>query len=140
MIHDNSTLNIFIQNHESLIAVSETGIRDLAGIITRDFRGIKNVNFATLLLSSEAEADREQPRALTFEKPISIGLSNHLQRPFTSPSWMDKKVHQVNVKMSQEMKVFLRLLIITSLKRHTIFIVATLLKYRECREFHFAFY
>jgi hypothetical protein len=42
--------------------------------------------------------------------------------------------------MSQEMKVFLRLLIITSLKKHTIFIVATLLKYRECQEFHFAFY
>jgi hypothetical protein len=67
--------------------LSETRIRDLAGIITRDFRGIKNVNFATLLLSSEAEAAREQARALTFEKPISIGLSNHLQRrPFTSPS------------------------------------------------------
>jgi hypothetical protein len=63
--------------------MSETRIRDLAGIITGDFRGIKNVNFATLLLSSEA---REQARALTFEKPISIGLSNHLQRPFTSPS------------------------------------------------------
>jgi hypothetical protein len=43
--------------------LSETRIRDLAGIITRDFRGIKNVNFATLLLSSEAEADREQARA-----------------------------------------------------------------------------
>jgi hypothetical protein len=55
--------------------MSETRIRDLAGIITRDFHGIKNVNFATLLL-----------RALTFEKPILIGLSNHLQRPFTSPS------------------------------------------------------
>jgi hypothetical protein len=53
---------------------------------------------------------------------------------------MHKKVHQVNVKMSQEMEVFLRLLIITSLKKHTIFIVAMLLKYRECREFHFAFY
>jgi hypothetical protein len=66
--------------------VSETRIRDLAGIITRKFRGIKNVNFATLLLSSEAEAAREQALALTFEKPISIGLSNHLQRPFTSPS------------------------------------------------------
>jgi hypothetical protein len=66
--------------------LSETRIGDLTGIITRDFRRIKNVNFATLLLSSEAEADREQARALTFEKPISIGLSNHLQRPFTSPS------------------------------------------------------
>jgi hypothetical protein len=65
--------------------MSETRIRDLAGIITRDFRGIKNVNFATLLLS-EAEAAREQARVLTFEKPISIGLSTHLQRPFTSPS------------------------------------------------------
>jgi hypothetical protein len=32
------------------------------------------------------------------------------------------------------MKVFLCLLIITSLKKHTFFIVATLLKYRECRE------
>jgi hypothetical protein len=53
---------------------------------------------------------------------------------------MDKKVHQANVKMSQEMKVFLRSLIINSLKEHTIFITATLLKYRECREFHFAFY
>jgi hypothetical protein len=55
---------------------------------------------------------------------------------------MDKKVHLANVKvkMSQEMKVFSRLLIITSLKKHTIFIVATLLKYSECREFHFAFY
>jgi hypothetical protein len=52
----------------------------------RDFRGIKNVNFATLLLSSEAEAALEQARSLTFEKPISIGLSNHLQRLFTSPS------------------------------------------------------
>ena len=51
--------------------MSETRIRDLEGIITRDFRGIKNVNFATLLLSSEAEAAREQARALTFEKPIS---------------------------------------------------------------------
>jgi hypothetical protein len=66
--------------------VSENRIRDLAGIITRDFRGIKDVNFTTLLLSSEAEAARKQVRALTFEKPISIGLSNHLQRPFTSPS------------------------------------------------------
>jgi hypothetical protein len=66
--------------------VSETRIRDLGGIITRNFRGIKNVNFATLLRLSEAEAAREQARALTFEKPISIGLSNHLQRPFTSPS------------------------------------------------------
>jgi hypothetical protein len=46
--------------------LSETRIRNLAGIITRDFRGIKNVNFATLLLSSEAEAAREQARALTF--------------------------------------------------------------------------
>jgi hypothetical protein len=53
---------------------------------------------------------------------------------------MDKKVHQVNVKMSQEMKVFLCFLIINSLKKHTIFITATLLKYRECREFHIAFY
>jgi hypothetical protein len=86
------------------------------------------------------EAAREQVRVLTFEKLISIGLSNQFQRLFTSPSWMDKKVHRVNVKMSQEMKVFLRLLIITSLKKHSIFIVATLLKYRECREFHFAFY
>jgi hypothetical protein len=68
-----------------LVLLSETRIRDLAGIITRDFRGIKNVNFATLLLSSEAEEAREQARALTFEKPITIGLSNHLQRPFTSP-------------------------------------------------------
>jgi hypothetical protein len=65
--------------------MSETRVCDLAGIITRDFRGIKNVNFATLLLSSEAEAACEQARALTFEKPISIGLSNHLQHPFTSP-------------------------------------------------------
>jgi hypothetical protein len=47
---------------------------------------------------------------------------------------MDKKVHQANVKMSQEMKVFLRLLIINSLKKHTIFITATLLKYHDCRE------
>jgi hypothetical protein len=85
MIHDNSTLNIFIQNHESLIAVSETRIRDLAGIITRDFRGIKNVNFANLTRRSEAEAACEQARALTFEKLISIGLSNHLQRLFPSP-------------------------------------------------------
>jgi hypothetical protein len=46
--------------------MSETRIRDLAGIITRDFRGIKNVNFATLLLSSEAEAAREQARADIF--------------------------------------------------------------------------
>jgi hypothetical protein len=36
---------------------------------------------------------------------------------------MHIKVHRANVKMSQEMKVFLRLLIITSLKKHTIFIV-----------------
>jgi hypothetical protein len=68
-----------------LPSMSETCIRDLAGIITRNFCGIKNVNFATLLLSSEAEAAREQVHALTFEKPISIGLSTHLQRPFTSP-------------------------------------------------------
>jgi hypothetical protein len=60
--------------------LSETRIRDLAGIIMRDFRGIKNVNFATLLLSSEAEAAREQVRALTFEKPISIGLSNRIKK------------------------------------------------------------
>jgi hypothetical protein len=66
--------------------MSETRIRDLAGIIMRDFRGNKNVNFATLLLSSEAEAAREQASALTFEKLISIGLSNQLQRPFTRPS------------------------------------------------------
>jgi hypothetical protein len=66
--------------------MSETRIHDLGGIITRNFCGIKNVNFATLLRSSEPEAAREQARALTFEKPISIGLSNHLQRPFTSPS------------------------------------------------------
>jgi hypothetical protein len=52
---------------EPEFSLSETRIRDLGGInITRDFRGIKNVNFATLLLSSEAEAEREQARALTF--------------------------------------------------------------------------
>jgi hypothetical protein len=50
-------------NQLGIDIMSETRIRDLAGIITRDFRGIKNVNFATLLLSSEAEADREQARA-----------------------------------------------------------------------------
>ena len=120
--------------------LSETRIRDLEGIITRDFRGIKNVNFATLLLSSEAEADREQVRALTFEKPILISLTNHLQRLFTSPLWWHKKLQQANVKMSQEMTVFLRLLIITSLKKHTIFIVTTLLKYHNCHEIHFDFY
>jgi hypothetical protein len=66
------------------LSMSETRIRDLGGIITRDFCGIKNVNFATLMRSSEAEAEHEQARALTFEKPILIGLSNPLQRPFTS--------------------------------------------------------
>jgi Ribonuclease G/E len=65
--------------------MSETRIRDLAGIITCDFCGIKNVNFANLTQRSEAEAAREQARVLTFEKPISICLSNHLQRPITSP-------------------------------------------------------
>jgi hypothetical protein len=54
--------------------------------------------------------------------------------------WRHKKVHQANVKMSQEMTVFLRLPIITILKKHTIFIVATLLKYHDCREIHFDFY
>jgi hypothetical protein len=49
--------------------MSETRIRDLAGIITCDFCGIKNVNFASLTQRSEAEAAREQARALTFEKP-----------------------------------------------------------------------
>jgi hypothetical protein len=60
------------------IGVSETLIRDLAGIITRNFCRIKNVNFANLTRSCEAEAAHEQAHALTFEKPILIGLSNHL--------------------------------------------------------------
>jgi hypothetical protein len=54
--------------------------------------------------------------------------------------WRRKEVGRANVKMSHKLTVFLRLPIINSLKKHTIFITATLLKYRECREFHFAFY
>jgi hypothetical protein len=66
--------------------MSETRICVLGGIITRHFRGIKNVNFAGLMRRSEAEAAREQAHALTVEKPIMIGdLSNSRQRPFTSP-------------------------------------------------------
>jgi hypothetical protein len=86
------------------------------------------------------EAAREQARAMTFEKPITIGLSNSLQRPFTtSPLRWRKEVHRVNVKMSHKLTVFLRLLINTCLKKQTIFINAMLLKYHECREIHLIF-
>jgi hypothetical protein len=57
-----------------------------------------------------------------------IGLSNPLQRPFTSLLWRRKERRRADVKMSQAMTLSLRLQIIISLKKHTIFIVATLSK------------
>jgi hypothetical protein len=77
-----------------------------------DFQWINNVNFAALFLGAYSETARDKKLALSVEKPIVIGLSNSLHRPFTGER---KNVTQANC-------------IFTFLKKHTIVIDATLLK------------
>jgi hypothetical protein len=49
-----------------MLVLSETHIRDLGGIITCDFSGIKNVNFVDLTCKMYSEAACEQACAMTF--------------------------------------------------------------------------